>query len=171
MSARSCHTPRIFVGKRPWDPSGQDCGFWSMIHYNRAVYSNVRLRRANSTGRDKQTAPCKGNPDPGIQEIWGCGIRNSRNLCFGNPESWALESPRNTAQGSRNVTNDWNSESKLHWERIGIHYLESGIHGVESRILNCLGFPYMGETNELIILNDILSSLFVSRLSLRFCTP
>ena len=26
----------------------------------------------------------------------------------------------------------------------GIQYLETGIHGVESRIQDCLGFPYMG---------------------------
>ena len=45
-------------------------------------------------GQDKQSAPCKGNPDCGIQEIF--------------------------AFGSRNVTNDWNFESELHWEIIGI---------------------------------------------------
>ena len=37
---------------------------------------------------------------------------------------------RNTAQGIRNPTKDWNPESKFHWQ-----CLESGIHGVESRIL------------------------------------
>ena len=120
-------------------------------------------------GRDKQTAPWKENSDLRTQEILVCRIRNPRNFCLWNPESWALESSRNRACWSRNATSDWSSESKWHWQRIGIHYPESGIHGVESRIHNCLGFPYMGETKERNILNDILGSLFASRLSLRFC--
>ena len=31
--------------------------------------------------------------------------------------------------------------------KTGIQYLESGIHGVESRIQDCLGFPYMGRSS------------------------
>ena len=51
----------------------------------------------------------------------------------------------NTAQKIRNPTNAWNPESKFRWStKTGIQYLESGIHGVESRIQNCPGFPYMG---------------------------
>ena len=37
-----------------------------------------------------------------------------------------------------------NSESKFYWKKSGIQYLESEIHGVESRIQDCLGFLYMG---------------------------
>ena len=44
----------------------------------------------------------------------------------------------NTAQGIRNPTND-----QVPLAKTGIQYLESGIHGVESRIQDCLGFPYM----------------------------
>ena len=61
MSARSCHTPRIFVGKRPWDPLGQDCGFWSMIHYNRALYSK--------SGWDARTALDVTNKPPHVKGI------------------------------------------------------------------------------------------------------
>ena len=41
-------------------------------------------------------------------------------------------------------SNDWNPDSKVQMKKkSGIQYLESGIHGVESRIYyNCLGFPY-----------------------------
>ena len=31
--------------------------------------------------------------------------------------------------------------------KTGIQYLDSGIHGVESRIQDCLGFPYMGRSS------------------------
>ena len=37
--------------------------------------------------------------EPGIRGIFSCGIRN-------------------TAQGTRNPTNDWNPESKFHWQRL-----------------------------------------------------
>ena len=50
---------------------------------------------------------------------------------------------RNTAQEIRNLTNDWNPEFKFPLTKTGIQYMESGIHGVESRIQDCLGFPYM----------------------------
>ena len=45
----------------------------------------------------------------------------------------------------RNPTKDWNPESKFHLKKknTGIKCLESGIHGVESRIQDCLGLPYM----------------------------
>ena len=51
---------------------------------------------------------------------------------------------RSTAQGIRNPTNNWNPESKFHWKRSGIQYLESGIHGVESSILDCAWIPLHG---------------------------
>ena len=47
----------------------------------------------------------------------------------------------NTAQGTWNPTDQWNLESKF-W----IHYLESGIHAVESGIQDCFGFPLNGST-------------------------
>ena len=50
---------------------------------------------------------------------------------------------RNTAQGIRNPTKDWNPESKFHWQESGIQSLESGICSLESTIQDCLGFPYL----------------------------
>ena len=49
----------------------------------------------------------------------------------------------NTAQGIRNPGNDWNPESKFHWQESGIQSLESGICSLESTIQDCLGFPYL----------------------------
>ena len=63
--------------------------------------------------------PMQGNPDSWIWEIFACGIRNP--------------------------TENWNSESKFHWQRIrnpvpGIRNPD----GVESRIQDCLRFLYVG---------------------------
>ena len=38
----------------------------------------------------------------------------------------------------RNPSNNWDRESKFHWQRSGTHYLDSGIQGVESRIQDVL---------------------------------
>ena len=46
------------------------------------------------------------------------------------------------AQGIRNPFEDCNPESKF----LESSSLESGIHGVESRIPDCLEFPYMGRS-------------------------
>ena len=45
----------------------------------------------------------------------------------------------------RNPTDDWNPESRIQvlQKNSGIQCLESGIHGEESRIQDCPGFPYM----------------------------
>ena len=66
------------------------------------------------------------------------GFRNLGNFCLRNPESWVF-GIQNTAQGIRNPTIDWNPESKFHWQRLESSYLESGIHGVESRIPQSTG--------------------------------
>ena len=76
--------------------------------------------------------------------MFACGIQNTRNIHLWNLESWALGSG-STAQEIRNPAKDWNLESKFQWQRI--QYLESIIHGVESRIQDGLGFPYMGRSN------------------------
>ena len=78
-----------------------------------------------------------GNADAESEEIcacwlgifFPCGI-----LDFGT---------RNTAQGIQNSTNDKKLESKFHLKRLEVHYLESEIISVESRIQDSLGFPYM----------------------------
>ena len=65
-----------------------------------------------------------GNPDSGILQIFVSGIRN--------PGPW------NPEYSCRNP------ESTFHRKRSGIQSLESGNHGVESRIQDCLEFLYMG---------------------------
>ena len=77
------------------------------------------------------------------------GFRNPRNFCLSNPKSrkcLVLDSGivcieiRKTAQWFWIPFNDCNPGSKLHWQS-----LESGIgHDLESRIQDCLVFPYMG---------------------------
>ena len=49
---------------------------------------------------------------------------------------------RNSALRIRNPTNDRNPESKIPRQGILDPVLESGIYTVESRIQDCLGFPY-----------------------------
>ena len=65
-----------------------------------------------------------------------------------NPESkFYWQKIRNPVPGTRNPYKDLNPESKFHWQtQTGIQYLESGIHCVESRIQDCIGFPYMGQS-------------------------
>ena len=78
----------------------------------------------------------------GVPEIFACGIRN--------PEMFSCKSGIlafcrvwNTAQGIRNPTNDWNQESKFHWQESGIQSLESRIRSLESTIQDVLGFSYL----------------------------
>ena len=74
-------------------------------------------------------------------------LGNLGNFCLWNPEpGFGI---RNTAQGIRYPTNDWNPESKFYWQILESSYLESGIHGVESRIQDSPGFHYMGRNKRL----------------------
>ena len=73
-----------------------------------------------------------------------CGFRNPRNFCWWNPESGKLLVESGILGfGIRNPSKDLNPESKVPLTKTGIQYLESGIQGVESRIQDCLRFPYI----------------------------
>ena len=65
-----------------------------------------------------------------------------RKFCFWHPESWALGSEIQLKESGIPLTieiqNPTFTEKDWKWA------LVSGIHCVESRIKNCLGFPYMG---------------------------
>ena len=65
--------------------------------------------------------------DPGIQEIFAREIWNPGNFASGIWYPW------NTAQRIWNPANDWSLESSAQYPE----------PGVESRIQDCLGFPYM----------------------------
>ena len=70
-------------------------------------------------------------PFKGIRDSFACGIRM---LGYESPEYSSRNLHLLPAVGIWNVSST-DKES-------GIQYLESGIHGVESRIQDCLGFPY-----------------------------
>ena len=78
------------------------------------------------------------------------GFWNPRNFGWWNPESWALESGILLKIRIQNP--------RFHWQRLEPSTWESRIHGLESRIQDCLGFPYMGR----IKLQDILKHFKIS---------
>ena len=86
-----------------------------------------------------QTAP---TPSPPHEVI--CPFRNTKSSCLWNPESWALE----YGYSSRNLESYKGLESRIQapLKKCAIKYLESGIYGVESRIQDCLGFPYINHS-------------------------
>ena len=69
--------------------------------------------------------------DTESRKIFACGIRN--------PELW------NTEYSSRDPESYKGLESRIQvpLKKCAIKYLESGIYGVESRIQDCLGSPFM----------------------------
>ena len=78
--------------------------------------------------------------ESGIREILACGIRNPRNSCLWNPEYWALDSGIHFKESGIPLTIRIQNPSSTEKE-FGIQHLESGIHGVESRIQHCPEFP------------------------------
>ena len=79
--------------------------------------------------------------DIGIREIFACGIWKHRKFCFWHPESWALGSEIQLKESGIPLTIEIQNPTftEKHWNEV----LVLGIHCVESRIQNCLGFPYM----------------------------
>ena len=69
------------------------------------------------------------------------GVWNPWNFCLWNLESWALECGIQLNESG--ILLRIGIQSKMPLEKTGIKCLESGIHGVESRIQDCLGFPNM----------------------------
>ena len=72
--------------------------------------------------------------------IFDFGPENLPGLSRNAPPGFGI---RKTARGIRNSINDWNPEFKVPLTNTGIQYLESGIHGVESIIQDCLGFQQL----------------------------
>ena len=74
-------------------------------------------------------APCEGIQNP---EKFGLWDRESRVLKFG------IQSKKSGIKLTIAIQNPSSTY------KTGIKYLESGIHGVKSRIQDCLGLPCMG---------------------------
>ena len=116
---------------------------------NAYCYHNVRILRIDNFSKRllwqyarNFVLPMWRNLNSGVPEIVACRIRN--------PEMFSCKSGIlafcrvwNTAQGIRNPTNDWNQESKFHWQESGIQSLESRIRSLESTIQDVLGFSYL----------------------------
>ena len=95
-----------------------------------------------------------GNPDSGSR---GGGHLESENTLL--VESWILGfGIQNTAQEIRNTTKGLESGIQVPLTKIGIQYLEWGIHGMESRIQGCLGFPHMGQLSLVLRLTAMNSA-------------
>ena len=69
------------------------------------------------------------------------GFWNPWNFCLWNLESWVLEC--GVQPNESGILLRIGVQSKVPLEKTGKKCLESGIHGLESRIQDCLGFPYM----------------------------
>ena len=105
-------------------------------------WSTLRMWLGNL---EHEMLPSFTSSSPHVRE---CGFRNPRNFCWWNPESGKLLVESGILGfGIRNPSKDLNPESKVPLTKTGIQYLQSVIHGVESRIQDCLGFPYIGRSS------------------------
>ena len=77
------------------------------------------------------------------------GAWNRRNSCLWIPESWALEPGKQFKESGIPLTTESGIQVPLNLES---STLEPRIHSMESRIQDCLGFPYMGRENCRLVL-------------------
>ena len=93
-----------------------------------------------------------GNPDSGIGKFFveprgPSGIRK-----------YFARGIQNTVQEIRNTTKGLESGIQVPLTKIGIQYLEWGIHGMEFRIQGCLGFPHMEQLSLVLRLTAMNSA-------------
>ena len=99
----------------------------------------------SSDGFSLQFRSKKRIPDSVIREFFYLRHSESRIFCLRNPESWTLKIEiLNSAQESGNPLQIGIRNPRLSDKESGIQYLESRIHGLESRIQDFLGFPFIG---------------------------
>ena len=84
----------------------------------------------------------QGSPDSAILDIFACGIRNTGNFVCGIRNPGLVESGIQLKESRISLTVAiWNPSSTD--KESEIQYLKSRIHDMESRIQDCLAFPYM----------------------------
>ena len=99
----------------------------------------------SSDGFSLQFRSKKRIPDSVIREFFYLRNLESRIVCLRNPESWTLKIEiLNSAQESGNPLQIGIRNPRSSDKESGIQYLKSRIHGVESRIQDFLGFPFIG---------------------------
>ena len=102
-------------------------------------WSTVRMWLGNL---EHEQFPSFTSSSPRVRE---CGFQNPRNFCWWNPESGQLLVESGIL--GFGIRNPFKSSIQVPLTKTEIHYLESVIHGVESRIQDCLGFPYIGRSS------------------------
>ena len=114
-----------------------------LVIISRSLISGHTPHDLNAWNR-LEVARCDGIRIPESKKVSLVGSRIWENLLV---ESQILDfGIRNTAQGIGNPTDNCNLESKFHRQRLKSTTWKSGIHEVEFRIQDCLGFPCMGCT-------------------------
>ena len=99
----------------------------------------------SSDGFSLQFRSKKRIPDSVIRELFYLRNSESRSFCLRNPESWTLKIEiLNSARESGNPLQIGIRNPRSSDKESGIQYLESRIHGVESRIQDFLWFPFIG---------------------------
>ena len=102
-------------------------------------WTTVRMWLGNL---EHEQFPSFTSSSPRVRE---CGFQNPRNFCWWNPESGQLLVESGIP--GFGIRNPFKSSIQVPLTKTEIQYLESVIHGVESRIQDCLGFPYIGRSS------------------------
>ena len=116
------------------------CGYeFYLLVFNSTSHSFVRVEYSNEI----KFVSTRGHVISSIFVLCkGIWIPWSDNFCLWNLESWALESRTQLKESGIYQQLESRIQGPL-TKKCRIRYLESGIHGMESRIQDCLGFPQM----------------------------
>ena len=99
---------------------------WVLLSWKCLTVLSIKrvLKTSHSSKASHASPPVRESKN---RESFACGIRN--------PNKFALVESGILGIGIRNTSSDDNKS--------GIKYLKTGIHGIESRNLDYLGFPHM----------------------------
>ena len=92
----------------------------------------------------------KGNSDSGMRKIFACKIRNLRKILLAKSRIMGFELESGIHRWESEIPLTIVIQNPLPLTETEIQYLKSGIHAVESRIQDYLGFTYMGRFHILI---------------------